>query len=321
MRTLAFSMLLATAATGQPPPKAEPKPAQPGTAEALLGVFQPVEKPPAPGSVEEAIFNALRLHPDVKLAEAKVRMAEAEVEQAKSHVAQRVVAAFAKVELAKSALAPAEEYFHRMKNAGTPVEMLAANAQLQKAKAELLAAELELKAAKGGAPRNLGTPVDLKQEAAVEAGLRWLVRSQALEATTVKPAPAGTVADKLKAILDKPLKLDLKGADLDEAMAALLKAAGDPGLTVKLPTIGKKYLKNPPTVTITVEMPFTAAVQLIFDEINGSLGGVPQALQGRFEVYVREYGLFVAQAEDAPKDAPTLTEFARQVRAAKAGGR
>ena len=282
---------------------------------------QPGPKPPAKGSVEEAILNAQRTHPDIKLAEAKVRLAEAELAQAQSQVAQRVAAAFAKLEQAKAELAPAQQFLDKMRAAGeagqgTRVEVLSAMAQFQRTKSAVVAAELELNAAKGSGP---GVPdAQGENQAAIDAGLRFLARQQAAGGVGTKPLPAGPVADMVKMLIDKPVKLDLKAADLDEALAAVLMAAGEPGLTVKLPMLGRKYLKEPPTVTFAGELPFTAAMQVAMDDINNPTnGGRPDMLMGKYDVYVREYGLLVARVEDAPKDAPTLTEFARQVRAEK----
>jgi len=386
MRTWILSALVLTAATavGQPP---IPKGAPPTNTELILNALQR-DKPLAPGSVEEVILNAQRNHPDIRLAEAKRQMADAEVEQAKFQVAQRVAAGFAKVEQAKASLAPAGEYLSAMKTAGTKIEAMSANAQYQRLKAELMAAELELKAATGiglragaavqndaalaAAINNLrtsrtraealrlelsqferankatpgvvpqqqindgkaevnkaevsvaeaqmlvevlsGGPSGAKREDAVDRGISWLGRTQA----DTKIVPVGMVADKLTAVIDKAVKLDLKGADLDEAVAAVLKAAGEPSLAVKLPMLGKKYLKEPPTATFVGEMPFTAAVQFVLDEINSpENGSVPGLSKGKYDVYVREYGLLITRVEDAPKDAPTLTEFARQVRAEK----
>lgn len=329
MRNWTLSAVLLTAATafGQPPktdPKVPPKipsTTEPVTdAEALLKTLRE-EKPPAPGSLDEALLQALRQHPDIKLADAKVRLAEAEAEQVRSQVALRVAAAFAKLEQAKAELLPAKEKHDRIREIGgvAKTEVLEAAAQYQKAKSAVVAAEVELNTAKGVAPRVV--PNYDPNQAAIDAGLKWLARSQELGIAPVKPVPAGTVADKVKGLLDKPVTLDLSGADLDEAVAAVLKSVGDTTLTVKTPTIGKRYLKNPPTATLKGEFPFTAAVQLILDEINdpAKMDGVFETLRGKYDVYVREYGLLIARVQDAPKDAPTLTEFVRQVRAEKGG--
>jgi len=280
-------------------------------------------KSPAPGSVEEAVTNALRHHPDIKLAEAKVRMAEAEVEQTKFQVAQLVSAAFVRMEQAEAKVEQAKKVMELTSLRVTLLENLgkkggvglaasfemtqAAELAALNAKADLAAAELELKAATGAAQRYLSPPIDTKGPTGPQPAVG-------------KPLPVGAVADKLKALIDKPVKLDLKAADLDEALAAVLKSAGEPTLTVKLPSLGlgKKHLKDPPTVTCACEMSFTATVQSILDEVNSQMHAVPATMRGKYDVYVREYGLLVTRAEDAPKDAPTLTEFARQVRAEKA---
>lgn len=322
MRSWILSALLLSAATAfgqQPLPPAGDDPRTKERLKQFLNTIQP-EKPPAPGSVDEAVLNALRQHPDIKLAEAKRQVAEAEVEQAKSQVALRVAAAFAKLAQAKAELAVAEKQIdiRQGSGSGTASEMLVLAAQAQRMKSAVVAAEVELNAAKGTAPRIGGAAADLRNEAAVEAGLKWLSRMQEAGVAPAKLVPVGTMADRLRKILDKPVTLDLTGADLPEAMAAVLKSAGEQALPVKLPTLGRTHLKEPPTVTAKGEMSFAAAVQLILDEINRpDNGAVFEALKGQQEVYVREYGLLVARVQDAPKDAPTLAEFARQVRAEK----
>ncbi len=325
MRTLVLSAVLLAAATAvaQPPmpPKVDPPKPDNRNHQQVLDDFVraqlTAEQPPAKGSVEEAILTAQRHHPDIRLAEAKRQMADAEVEQAKFLVAQRVAGAFAKIEQAKALLVAAEDFYRGQKAAGTKIEAMTAFVPYQKAKGELTAAELELKAATGGAARTLGVLADPTPDKAFAAAVAYL--SRASEGVALAKAPVGGVADKLKALLDKPVKLDLKAADLDEAMAAVLKAVGESALTVKLPTLGWKHLKEPPTATITGEMTFTAALEFVMDEYNGNgrQSALPNVMKGKYEVYVREYGLLIARAEDAPKDAPTLTEFARQVRAAK----
>ena len=53
----------------------------------------------------------------------------------------------------------------------------------------------------------------------------------------------------------------------------------------------------------------------MIDAFNGDQSRMPDEQRGKYDVYVRDYGLLVELAANAPKDAMTLTEFARAVRA------
>src|SRR5687768_11295835 len=66
------------------------------------------------GSLEEAIEQALRTNPDVRVAEAEAQVAQAKLAQAKLTVAQKVAAARAAIERDRLAVKLAEAEFARL---------------------------------------------------------------------------------------------------------------------------------------------------------------------------------------------------------------
>ncbi len=322
-------MIVAVAAGQQPPPADKAPPKAPGASPAK----------PAADSLEAMIAAAQRNHPDVRLAQAKLQMAQAELEQAKLQAAQRVAAAYAKLSRAKSNVAAAEKQLADARAAnkkrGAPDYLLAGDSRdLVDAKAELAAAEAELQAAQGlAAGQHAAAAIDKGPGSVTEAMLQALLDTDTraehqklaalayLKKSSSPPAP-GTAADKLRGLIDKPVKLDLKNpVPLDVAMAAFVKQAGLTDLTVRYPDwAGERFLKTPPTVGPLVgEQTVATWFQLILDDFNRSLAavGVPPGYQGKYEVYVRDYGLLVTKTDLAPPGAPTLAEFARQVQAQK----
>src|SRR5262245_12234086 len=88
----------------------------------------------AKSKLEEALVEALRNNPDLRVALAKVNEAEAELHRTRLQVAQKVVNAYRAIELAKSQLAEAER---RERARLGPGELAAAQAKLAAAEADL----------------------------------------------------------------------------------------------------------------------------------------------------------------------------------------
>ncbi len=320
-------LVMAVAAGQQPPPADKAPPKAPGASPAK----------PAADSLEAMIAAAQRNHPDVRLAQAKLQMAQAELEQAKLQAAQRVAAAHAKVQAARAQMEFETRSVGQYDKLGPALSLsdrLANERVLVQAKAALAAAEAELQAAQGlAAGQHAAAAIDKGPGSVTEAMLQALLDTDTraehqklaalayLKKSSSPPAP-GTAADKLRGLIDKPVKLDLKNpVPLDVAMAAFVKQAGLTDLTVRYPEwAGDRFLKTPPTVGPLVgEQAVAAWFQLILDDFNRSLAavGVPPGDQGKYEVYVRDYGLLVTKTDLAPPGAPTLAEFARQVQAQK----
>ena len=276
----------------------------------------PQDAPKAKSPLDEKIAAALKNHPDIKAAEAKRALAEAELEQAKLAITQRVSAAVSKVELAKAKLMQTEEEVAvleqvlKMGNVMSQLEKaqhMKARPALIGAKAELAAAELELQQLIGPA---------------VKADAKSQNRDPLLDAKLDLPAaklPNGPVAEQLEAAVLRTYKLDFKEMDVKRAFEGLLAVAKLDAVPVRgMKTLGGEFLKAPPKFeSLTGQNSFEGWVQLFVDELNGSQKGLPDDMKGKYEVYVREYGLLVERVDTAPKDAITLAEFARAVRAKK----
>jgi hypothetical protein len=329
-RRLSISVLLAAglfamAAAGQPP--------QP-----ILGdPIQFVPKKADPTDV--AIAAALTNDPDVKIANAKVQLAEAEVAKAKQAVVLKVMNLKATIEELKRAVDAAQIRLTKIDQLGKEgaVDQALVNEErnkLENARAALAKAETEMKLLTGGdriAP--LGDLLNFTSKAEmqlrdVEAerrqtarALEWFALMQAGRAAeTVK----GPLPDRIRAALDKPVKLGAKGDKFTfaKAMEVFKKDAGfDVPVRGEFPLRPYVDPKNPTAVEARPieivsegeEMPVGAWFQLLEDNAVFTQLGKGTT---RFRFYVREYGLFLTSADAAPPEAPTLMDFWKQKPAA-----
>jgi len=305
--------LVAVIALGQPPSAGQSR-----------------SKKPAPGPdaattkarpADDAVAGALANDPDVQVAKARILLAEAELAKAKQAVVLKVMTLKATIQELKSTLAAAEErvaWAARMVEKGQAPQrqMLDERAKLESAKAALDRAQTELKLLTG-AGMEAGASADPgASDLAVQRGLLWLSRQalhdpspEANSFTTSQAAlaalylsgfktPAGAVPDRIRAALDKPVRIGTKGkvVPFDEAMEIFKKEAG---LDVAV-RFGANTLAVGSITSEGEELPVGAWFQLYQDA----------ALQGSF--YVRDYGLLFCHTTTAPPDAPTLTEFWKQ---------
>lgn len=257
----------------------------------------PPEKVPA--TLDEKIAAALKHHPDVKAAEAKKLLAEAELEQAKLAITQRVSAASSRVELAKAKLIEAEEDAV----IADKVMRMAAASELEKAKyakarPALLAAKAEVAAAELELQQLVGVPA--KADVKADVGKPELPAAK---------LPTGPAMEKLENAVRMTVKLDLKEMERRKAIEGLLTAVRVEPETVRGLKVLNTFVQNPPKIDLVGEQTFAGWVQLFLDEYNG------QHPSSQLGVYVREYGLLFELVANAPKDAMTLTEFSRAVRA------
>jgi hypothetical protein len=272
----------------------------------------------APAAVAEGVAAALKNNPDIKVAEAKRLVAEATADQAKLAVTQRVAPTFAKIQAARANVQAAEVDSMRLgnlRNTISQAEIERAETRLLVAKAELAVVEAEWKAITGGGAK---TDTEAAQKATVERGISFLATMQ-----QIPSIPTGSAADKLRALIDKPIKLDIKAGPFSDIMPEFIKQAGLQGITVRYPTWASvKILKEPPTVgPITGEKTLTAWVELLLDQFNNPNEpvNIPESLNYSppCVAVVREYGLLFVGKNSAPSDSITLSEFAKLVRAEK----
>jgi hypothetical protein len=336
--------LVTAAASGQPQPdpKAKAKPQD--------RAAPPKAPAPKDDPTDAAIASALAHDPDVKMARAKIQLAEAELAKARQAVTLKVVTLKAKIDQLKADVRAAEErvaWSARMVEKGmlNQAQLLTERDKLEAAKGALAAAEVEWKlltgaagsGAAGAAPGHDRTATWLlqylaagapgREDEAVARALRYLAARQGRDSETAleqyllafelareRAAVKGPVADRLRAALDKPVKLGARGEKVtfEKALAVFKK---DAGLDVPIrgtypdrPLVDPKKPNEIQAQPIEIvsegeELPVGAWFQL-FEDI--SVSGAPAR---RFRFYVREYGLLISATDDAPPDAPPLLDF------------
>jgi hypothetical protein len=337
---LAVLVLAIGLAGGQPPATVTnpgaPPPAKP---DAKAGA-----KPPSQTSLEDAIATAMRSNPDIRVAEAEVQMAQAKLNQVRVQTAQKVAAAHANLATARQAAGYIAEQLQLLQRVqaqgGVPrSEVLQLQSTLARFQSDAAKYEAEYNSAlgtmPGQPPANAATAWEKATLFSLEAdgpiriwnvkpGTRWSDLTFELIAQQPKP-PAGSVSDKLREALDKPVKLgDQTNTNLATMLGSLLKAAGLE-IRLRLPPA------EDPTTTEAIlrldvpggEYPLGTWFQLVTDEYALKATALPRFPRTpevtRFEIYVREYGLLVADPKStAPPGAITVQDFWRQVKAEKA---
>jgi hypothetical protein len=314
MRLLTASALVAltiiTATAGGQPQPGDPKPKGADDKKPLGEKAKPADP------TDAAIASALVNDPDVRMAKAKIQLAEAELAKARQAVTLKVVALKGKIDLLKTEVANLRESVALLtrsvqQGAAPQSVLIPERAKLEAAMAALASAETEWKLLT--APGATGHVWDLlidPNDAAAHA-LRYLGahggsdRSEALIARYMmamgaareREAVKGPIADRLRAALDKPVKLGAKGEKVTLAQALdIFKDTA--GLDVPI-----RPMPSPLPVIVSEgeELPIGAWFQLFQDTAAQQNPG--------FAFYVREYGLLVANKQTAPPDAPTITEI------------
>lgn len=275
---------------------------------------QPGDKAKPADPADAAVAAALANDPDVRIARAKMQLAEAEVAKAKQAVVLRVMNLNASIREHKAIVSAAQD---RIAHATAMVQrgnapqshLLEERAKLETAQAALARIETELKLLTGGSPQAqsievLDTMYDLKAGMALDLIAKSIEENKtstlaaALAALDLKGAVKGPVADRLRAALDKRLKLGEKGEQVafEKALERFKKETGlDVAVRYGANTGGLDSITSEGE-----ELPIVAWFQLYQDSSG----------QGFF--YVRDYGLLFVNKQMAPPDAPTLTEFWKQ---------
>lgn len=321
---LAVLGLIAVIALGQPPGSGQSKSKKPARGP------DPAAK--KADTADAAVKAALANDPDVQVARAKVLLAEAEMAKARQAVVLKVLTLKATIQEHEAAVVAAERRVAPYASNPSVVpesKVLEDRLKLETAKAALERSMTELKLLTGtgmetGTGANAGS-----SDLAVQRGLLWLSRqalhdpspdansftnSQAALAALYLSglkSPAGAVPDRIRAALDKPVRLGAKGERIkfEQALEVFKKEAG-----LDAPVRGP--IQTVATITSDGEtMPVGAWLQLFEDQTmlphtDPDLLASGRLQKGRF--YVREYGILLASIQMAPADAPTLTEFWKQ---------
>lgn len=324
--------LMAMISLGQaPPPEAKPKKA-------------PEVKPL---TLEEATAEAVRYHPDVRAAAAEVELAQAKWLQTKHNVAIKVATAKRACEnlaqqvvveergyrIALLSLKEAKilvEQMQQVKNAISATELKQMGLMVSQQEMNVAVLEKALVKLKGelaNAEADYATFANGNQKVRVEVAVEafdvsWLYSVQPLKSPTAKIS--GSFANQLREAIDKPIKLEAqKKVYLEQVFTAILKSANVTGI-VRVPRWQQPaFITDPMQIDLPGgEHTLGTWFQLYVDEINDAFipifpdeNGKPQK---RYELFIREYGLLLADAKNPPSDAVTVGEFLKQVRAEKA---
>jgi hypothetical protein len=242
-------------------------------------------------SLEELLALALKEHPDVRVAEARLREAEAELSRARMQVAQKVIAHHAAAAATRVAVEEAAQQLARLqkvKGAVTQDELRAAETALAQKKAELARLEAEQ-------PLLLGqwkVTLDARErERFYELHLR---NAEGLWRWEVRPrdaAPEGGIADKVRKALDAPITLKFENKPLSDVLGEFKEATG----VAFLDMLPQEVRAQKVSLGLSESVPTGAALQALSD-----LTGVQFA--------VREYGILVTKG-DLPSGAMPLQSF------------
>jgi hypothetical protein len=116
-------------------------------------------------------------------------------------------------------------------------------------------------------------------------------------ADRVRPAPKGPIAERIRAALDKPVRLAPKGekVEFNRAIEVFKKEAG-----LDVPVRNNLVIR--PIASEGEELPVGAWLQMFADEQLAGGGSGPVLL-------VRDYGILITNKEAAPPDAMTISEL------------
>lgn len=246
-------------------------------------------------SLEDALAEALKNNPDLKVAAAKVNEAEAQLLKTRLLVAQKVVLAQYNLDLAEATAKTAEQALARIKLlkakiAASAEELQTAELAAVQAKTKVAAAKTELayllgKSSLTTAKEKLGRI----QEAETTKRLwrDWVARAQPVT------QPKGEAADTMRKALDKKVTVDTTPLELSTLLSDYLQPKQ--GMVLKIS-------KNNPVLKEKIglqlkDMPLGAVLQFVEDSLDGQV------------FVVREYGLLLVPSDKAPPGAMTMTQF------------
>ena len=259
------------------------------------------------------------MHPDIRIAEARLMEAKAALDQAKLKVAIESKMNQAKYDQAKADVATKTKEFERMeaahKSGKISVEEYArVVGELQTVKRQLAFAELFKQAEKEAtqAPKGVSSwsTVDARYTLDAITSSRWL------DATyTTPPAQSQSLHD----LLQRKVKFAVKATDLDQTVIGVLERSmkewdfASAKVIVRYPHDTDPGVRSAYTVQ-PVEGENTIGVWLLMmlDDYNAPTEQPKGPSQGKYQIYVRDYGLLFTLVKNAPDGAPTLAEFLRQ---------
>jgi hypothetical protein len=292
----------------------------------------PEKKAEAPANpLDDLIAQALRNNPDILVAEAKVREAEAELQRTRVGTAQKVASLQASIDIARKAREEAENRYRTVERLHAAGRGAAAQEDLRSAKLawdraiyDVVKLEGEMPALLGKMPGKLGqqkadaNKVSDAVDTTAAHALRWLAVQQALQAgetdnsaalrllaasrlREAKAEPEGSIADRMRKALDKPISIEVANKSLNEVLDKISDML-DKGITFR---IAPAKPRDGATV-------FHATTLVSANFKNTPTGAVLQALNDTvpaLALVVRDYGVLVCEADSLPPDAVLLHRF------------
>jgi hypothetical protein len=314
---LAFGLLTAALLAGPPYGHAQPATGNPPDKKdrAKAKEASPADMP----TLEDMLAVALQNNPDIRVAVAKVSEAEAELNRTRLQVMHKVATFYATRKAAQAKVARAEQDLVRARRlqasrAVAEEDYRAVEQALIVAKAELELVEAEMPALLGKPPQKAVGEKPEQADPDVQRALQYLKRIQGLPESNTQSAlrgllgayhqeasaqaASGTVADKIRKALDKPITVDFRDVPFSEVLAHLQDKTG-----IIIRNHLAAYKEGNPRITLKFPepLPLRAVLQALEDEFpqlpveGGSFTNV------RF--VVREYGLLVAPSSSLPSGA------------------
>jgi hypothetical protein len=255
--------------------------------------------------LEDWLEQALKSHPDIKVADAKLRAALAEMEQARGQVMQKVLALYHAIQAQKATAdrAAAElarlEALHKSGSVQSDLRdaaranLVAAQAKLAELQAQ--ADQLTGKTATSVLLRDMAEHSLHRAEWTAErvALARWVIRSELTDPVLAARPTAGPMADRIRKALDRTVTEEFNGKDLATVVTELKRHADDVFLQVR--------------PGVTGDRPFTANFREV--PLGAVLQWLEDTLPSGCRVVVRDYGILIAQEKDVPRGAIPLAEF------------
>jgi hypothetical protein len=276
-----------------------------------------------PQSLDDLLAEALKNNPDIRVAEANLLAAQAELNRTRLKVTHRIVALRAEMAGAKALVEVYERELQRLHSLRAKRLDLVSDSELQIAKQQMIKFKAELARLEAELPYLLGKQSSKKDDKALvnkddkalARRLQYLLYLRSVEQAQrlwddqeiirdptsnkwligQRKLPRGTIADKLRKALDRPVTLKVEKSPLGEVLEHLQDKVQ--GISFHVVDGKQGHIKNHPVSVDLKEVPLGAAIQAIQDTIPN------------LRFVVRDYGVLVTWQEQLPPRALLLEDF------------